>query len=121
ERLLSSTSGALILAHALDRKLLPAGLSPSVIAIAAARPEMEIRDLFERFLPAEQRTVRLGTNIRPQAILALKGDVERGRAVFFKTAGVQCATCHKIGGVGGAVGPDLSEIGKKYDRAKILE
>src|SRR2546430_1210877 len=100
---------------------MPAWSLPATRAARAARTESEIRDLFERSLPADQRTVRLGTNIQPQAILALKGNPERGRAVFFKTAGVQCAICHKIGGVGGAVGPDLSEIGKKYDRAKILE
>src|SRR5207237_727820 len=47
ERLLSSTSGALILAHALDKNLVPAALRPSVIATAAARPETEVRDLFE--------------------------------------------------------------------------
>ena len=35
--------------------------------------------------------------------------------------GVQCAVCHKIGDNGGIVGPDLSQIGKKLNRAKILE
>src|SRR5207244_2309537 len=58
ERLLSSTSGALILARALDNKSVPPELRPAVVAVAAARPESEIRDLFERFLPADQRTVR---------------------------------------------------------------
>src|SRR5262249_15919975 len=37
------------------------------------------------------------------------------------SAGLQCATCHKIDGKGGALGPDLSDIGKKYPRAQILE
>jgi putative heme-binding domain-containing protein len=64
---------------------------------------------------------RLGTIIQAQAILALKGNPDQGRILFFKTAGLQCAVCHKIDGVGGAVGPDLSQIGKKYHRAKILE
>jgi putative heme-binding domain-containing protein len=121
ERLLSTTSGALLLARALDKKLLPAALSQAVVAVAAARPESEIRDLFERFLPADKRVKRLGSAIDPKAILALKGDSDRGRIVFYQTSGVQCAVCHKIGTVGGAVGPDLSQIGKKYDRAKILE
>ena len=34
---------------------------------------------------------------------------------------MQCASCHRIAGVGGTLGPDLSEIGKKYTRAQILE
>jgi putative heme-binding domain-containing protein len=120
-RLLSSTEGALLLAHALDQKMVPKEYVPAIVAIAAARPESEIRDLFERFLPADKRVKRLGAKIEPQTILALQGNLDRGRVVFFQTAGVQCALCHKIGSVGGAVGPDLSEIGKKYDRAKILE
>jgi putative heme-binding domain-containing protein len=121
ERLLSSTAGALMLARALDKKLVPAKLTPAIVAAASARPEGEVRALFERFLPADQRVKRLGATIDPKTILALKGDADRGRVVFFQTAGVQCALCHKIGAVGGNVGPDLSQIGKKYDRAKLLE
>ena len=34
---------------------------------------------------------------------------------------MQCKTCHRIGGKGTEVGPDLDGIGKKYDRAQILE
>jgi putative heme-binding domain-containing protein len=121
DHLLSSTPGAMMLARALDGKQMPQDLSQAIVAIAAARPESEIRDLFERFLPADQRIKRLGTAIQPRAILALKGNPEQGRIVFFKTAGVQCGVCHKIGDTGGNVGPDLSQIGKKYDRAKLLE
>jgi putative heme-binding domain-containing protein len=121
KELLSSTPGALMLARALDQKLVPAESSPAIVAVAVARPESEIRDLFERFLPADKRVKRLGTIIQPQMILALKGNPEQGRLVFSQTAGIQCAVCHKIDGVGGVVGPDLSQIGKKLDRAKILE
>ncbi len=121
QQLLSSTPGAMMLARALDHKLVAADSRKAVIAVAAAHPDTQIRDLFDRFLPADQRVKRLGTAIVPQAILAHKGDVDAGRTVFFKTAGVQCGVCHKIGDTGGAVGPDLSQIGKKLDRAKILE
>jgi putative heme-binding domain-containing protein len=34
---------------------------------------------------------------------------------------VQCKNCHKIGDAGQALGPDLTEIGKKLDKAKLLE
>ncbi len=80
-----------------------------------------MRDLFERFLPDEQRVKRLGTAIRPETILALKGDVQRGKELFFKTAGLQCVNCHRIQGNGSTLGPDLTQIGKKYTRAQILE
>ncbi len=34
---------------------------------------------------------------------------------------MQCKSCHRIGGKGIDLGPDLSQIGKKYDRAQLLE
>ncbi len=121
DRLLSTTCGALQLLRALDREQVPKDLYQPVVAAATRRPQSEVRDLFERFLPAEQRSKRLGTSIRPEAILSLKGAPDRGRVVLFHTAGVQCVACHRVGSVGGTLGPDLSQIGKKYGRAKILE
>jgi putative heme-binding domain-containing protein len=53
--------------------------------------------------------------------MALPGETERGRQLFLNTAGVQCRNCHQIQGQGTAVGPDLTQVGKKYDRAKLLE
>ncbi len=38
------------------------------------------------------------------------GDSERGRAIY---AANGCAGCHRIGGEGGRMGPDLSDIGAK--------
>ncbi len=87
--------------------------------LASTRPE--IRDLFERFLPSDKRSRTLGTNIRPGDILSLKGNIERGRALFLSTTGLQCTQCHQLNGTGRNFGPDLSTIGRKYDRAKILE
>jgi putative heme-binding domain-containing protein len=121
QRLLSSTPGALMLARAVEGKAVPEPRRAAIVDVAAAHPESTIRELFERFLPADKRVQRLGTVIQAQTLLKLKGDPEAGRKVFFTTAGVQCAVCHKVGNSGGAVGPDLSQIGKKLDRAKILE
>jgi putative heme-binding domain-containing protein len=44
-----------------------------------------------------------------KSVLLLKGDVERGLQVFTKT----CATCHRVGSVGHAVGPDLAMVRDK--------
>jgi putative heme-binding domain-containing protein len=49
------------------------------------------------------------------------GDAVRGRAVFFAANGAGCARCHRAGGEGGDVGPDLSDIGGKYERALLIE
>jgi putative heme-binding domain-containing protein len=44
-----------------------------------------------------------------QSVLALNGDSSRGLQIFKKT----CASCHQLGGVGHAVGPDLASVGDK--------
>ncbi len=48
------------------------------------------------------------------------GDVRRGQAVFNGAKG-QCASCHKIGYVGGLVGPDLTRVGGTRTERDLLE
>ena len=72
-------------------------------------------------LPEEKRVKRLGDVVRPEQILSRPGDVDRGRKLFFDASGVQCRNCHRIEGKGVEVGPDLDQIGKKYDRGQILD
>ncbi|WP_459556666.1 PVC-type heme-binding CxxCH protein [Lacunimicrobium album] len=48
------------------------------------------------------------------------GDFDRGKKVFFEHRDASCLRCHKIGGEGGAVGPDLSNIGKEKTREYLL-
>ena len=120
-QLLSSTSGALRLLHRLEGKKVPAAISRQSVSLASKHQDVQIRDLFERFLPDEQRVKRLGAIIRPQQILSLKGSAARGKTVFFKTAGVQCKNCHQINKLGKEVGPALTTIGKKYNREQLLE
>ena len=121
DQLLSSTSGAIVLAQAVSAKSLSDKTRQLVIAKAVAHASGHVRDLFERFIPEEQRVKRLGNVIDPEQILGLKGDIARGKELFFDTTGVQCKSCHRIDGVGKQLGPDLNEIGKKYDRAQLLE
>ncbi len=94
---------------------------PFIAGRGYMQAEPAIRDLLERFIPEEQRIQRLGASIKASEILPLSGDATRGKALFFETAGVQCKNCHKIGDQGQALGPDLTLIGKKLDKAKLLE
>jgi uncharacterized repeat protein (TIGR03806 family) len=121
DRLLASTSGALRLMQAVDRNSLTQTARKQAIASATKHAAAHVRDLFERFLPEQQRTKRLGSIIRPEKILAMSGDAARGRLTFFEAAGVQCRKCHQISGKGTDLGPDLTKIGKKYNRAQLLE
>lgn len=52
--------------------------------------------------------------------LARKGDPARGQALF-RGDGCKCTACHAVAGTGGAVGPDLSHVGGKYDRPHLIE
>ncbi|MGP0062832.1 MAG: PQQ-dependent sugar dehydrogenase [Isosphaeraceae bacterium] len=49
------------------------------------------------------------------------GDPGRGRALFFDPKGAGCARCHRARGEGGDIGPDLSDVGGKYERALLIE
>ncbi|MFN0197740.1 MAG: PQQ-dependent sugar dehydrogenase [Planctomycetaceae bacterium] len=121
EKLLENTPRAVLLSRAIMEQRLTPSIIEQVVAKAATHTDPQIRELFEIYLPASQRMKRLGSVVRPAELLALEGDPERGKELFTTAAGIQCKNCHKIGMVGKEVGPELSQIGKKYDRAKLLE
>ncbi|MCC9603926.1 DUF1080 domain-containing protein [Stieleria sp. JC731] len=43
---------------------------------------------------------------------------ERGRSLFFSA---KCASCHRLRGLGGAIGPDLTSIPNKFDERYLAE
>ncbi|WP_410266057.1 c-type cytochrome [Cyclobacterium sp.] len=45
-------------------------------------------------------------------------DLEKGKAMY---AAALCSSCHAIGGEGGAVGPDLTQLGNRFTPKDILE
>lgn len=52
----------------------------------------------------------------PEALAG--GDPGRGETVFFSEQ-AKCADCHRVGDRGGQVGPDLSDLGKRFSTAEI--
>jgi len=91
-----------------------------VLAAAAKLEPGPVRDLFEGYLPPDPKGRKLGSNPRPASILAIKGDVKNGEAIFFNKE-MKCANCHKIGDRGTSVGPDLTAVGKTRSRAELLD
>lgn len=117
QELLATPSGALRALLSLDRFDDPT----AVVVAATAHEDVRTRDLFERFVPEGDRVARLGTDIRPDEILKLAGDADRGRQLFAKAAGLQCRNCHRAQGQGIAIGPDFDGLGAKRSRDELLE
>jgi quinoprotein glucose dehydrogenase len=59
--------------------------------------------------------------IDPYKILMYGGDAAKGKEVAMGHPAAQCIRCHKIGKVGGILGPDLSQLAKNLSPEKILE
>ena len=118
---LASSRTAFQLARAVGTDAVASPQRRHLIRRAARHPDPTIRDLFERFLPENERTKRLGDAIVPAEILSLEGNADRGRTFFFAATAAQCLNCHKVQGKGGDLGPDLSQVGKKYKPAELLE
>jgi putative heme-binding domain-containing protein len=121
DRLLINPAGAMVLLKMLDDRQLPAELAKRAVSRAANHPDSNVRTLFSKHLPADQRPKRLGDAIQPEEILRLTGRPLRGRQIFHVSTAAQCKNCHTTDGKGGLLGPDLSAIGKKYERAALLE
>ena len=119
-RMTGSTREALALVRLIEEGAIPPATMSAIVAQTKDHPRAEIRDLFERFVPENERVVRLGDAIEPDAILGLKGDAGRGREWYFAETATQCKSCHRIGGVGVELGPDLDAIGSKYPKPELL-
>jgi putative heme-binding domain-containing protein len=119
--LLASPKSALPLARRLGRGELDPDGRDALLAAAGNLPTGPIRDLFEGYLPSDERRERkLGSNPRPRAVLGLHGDPRRGERLFWSQP-TQCGGCHRIGDRGTPVGPDLSTIGKLRSREDLLD
>nr|WP_182866872.1 family 16 glycoside hydrolase [Rhodopirellula sp. JC639] len=55
-----------------------------------------------------------------EALAASRGpkNFERGRSLYFSA---KCAACHRLAGLGGAIGPDLTSIPNKFDERYLVE
>jgi putative heme-binding domain-containing protein len=84
----------------------------------------ELQHLFaaEKESPIHRVVVK---KVDPEAYLEFAlgnaGDAGRGRALFADPKGLACAKCHKAGGEGGDLGPDLSGVGSLYPRRELAE
>jgi putative membrane-bound dehydrogenase-like protein len=56
-----------------------------------------------------------------KTLMKVKGDSGRGRALYLDQNKLACVKCHKLEGVGGAVGPDLTKVWQTHSLEKLVE
>jgi putative heme-binding domain-containing protein len=87
-----------------------------------ARRSLRFTDHDKSFVMESDRPSFADTSAWLKRLDALPGnaDAEAGRRIFFHSKVALCSTCHRHGGRGTVLGPDLSLIAKQGDRAAIL-
>lgn len=103
-------------------KLLDGRVPPEIAldVLEAAESRQDHRELKSQLATFTARRAP-GDPLAPYREASAGGDAEAGRRLFFDRTELSCLRCHKMQGTGGEVGPDLTGLGKRVDRAYILE
>src|SRR5262249_28275935 len=112
-------AGCMALLKAAEAQKLPVDVKGDATEVTNRSPDKKVQDLASKLLPLPKLS---GNRPLPplKEILSKKGDAAKGQAVFFK-AEAQCAKCHRVGGIGSWIGPDLSQIGAKLAKEGLLD
>jgi quinoprotein glucose dehydrogenase len=96
---------------------IPPALRLDLLEAVVGRDAAAIREQLARY--EEDRDPERPLALYREAIEG--GDARRGRRIFLERTEAQCLKCHKVGGQGGEVGPELAGIGAKKERMYILQ
>lgn len=118
-----SAGAKLVAQRFIDRKL-PRELLPQVAEslrkhssndseIARLLSEVMKGGLLIGLAPVDLEKVR-------QLVLS-KGDARKGKAIYLNSKTLACVSCHKLEGIGGQVGPDLTRLWETGTIEKIME
>ncbi|MBN9122918.1 MAG: c-type cytochrome [Planctomycetes bacterium] len=102
---------------AVEKKtVLPTDLDPARVQLLLKSPDEKVRARAAKLFAGNAPSKRQDVITKYQKALDLKGDAAKGKVVF-KTA---CASCHKLEGVGEAVGPDLASIKNRGSESVLM-
>ena len=107
-----SIGGQMLIALAAENKI-PKLIVPFAEASIFNNPDQAVRIQAGKYF--KRPGVRKIYSI--EEIVKLKPDAKDGKLVF----ALRCANCHKAGSEGNLVGPELTTIGKKFDRTTLLD
>lgn len=107
-----SVGGQMLIGLAAENKF-PKALKPAMEELIFKNPDLAVRVQAGKYFskPGGQK------NYNIQDIQLLSGNVEDGGKVFT----LFCSSCHKIQKNGNDIGPELTNIGKKYDRTALID
>jgi putative membrane-bound dehydrogenase-like protein len=113
--------GSKLVESLMDKSVRP-GVRIEVVKPILDKYPKTVRDMAEITLYALLAESRKDETAKLERLLKEMpaGDIRRGQLVFNGTKG-QCAACHKIGYVGGLVGPDLTRVGGIRSERDLLE
>jgi putative membrane-bound dehydrogenase-like protein len=112
EMALDSMGGQMVIGLMAENKL-PASLMPAVEENIFNNPNLAVR------VQAGKYVKRNGTDkiFSVNSIAKLTGDAVAGKTIFKNN----CSTCHRVELTGNMIGPELTNIGKKFDKISLLD
>jgi putative heme-binding domain-containing protein len=119
---LTRSGGAQALATALESRTLKAANARQLLTslFATGNSDQVLLGALNRSLGSFRKTPDYSKGYVEQLVNKShqQGNAERGKLLFNTVA---CASCHKVGGTGGKIGPDLSAIGTTLSAERITE
>ncbi len=107
-----SVGGQLLIGLMAENKL-PALLLPVVQQHIFNNPDLSVRVQAGKYVKRSGD----GKTFSIDAIAQLHGDAAAGKTIFAKT----CGACHRVGATGNDIGPELTTIGKKFDKIALID
>ncbi|HVR37128.1 MAG TPA: PVC-type heme-binding CxxCH protein [Methylomirabilota bacterium] len=118
EALAKSREGGLRLVQLASQDRLSKEVMETIAEHIFRNPDLGVRALASHHF---ERPSRTGEAFPPiDDLVEMEGHPGRGRRVYFG-ATAACAQCHRFGEAGREVGPDLTAIRTKYDKAALLD
>jgi putative membrane-bound dehydrogenase-like protein len=115
--------GAMLLGQRyIDKKLPRESFQQVIAALQLHAGDASIAKLQQEVLRGGlQLSTQPGQAAKIKALVETKGDAKKGRELYLNTKVLACATCHRMEGVGGSTGPDLSRVWDTATVEKLLE
>ena len=104
--------GAKLLINLANNGKIPKDIKATIAQYIFNNPDKSIRMLAGEYFGRSG-----GKSLSQSLTASMPADIEKGEIIFTKN----CATCHRINNDGAEIGPDLSLIGKKFDKNGLLD